>query len=254
VNLTTILSKTQNLQDKALLQTTKSLKSHATRLYLALLSIPNYPFKDANQILQSNAKPLAITIAQNSASIRQQAEQLSLQIVEPHLHKKKQQNLAIAKSALISVQNRSITELTEMYLPSSLKEVDLLHDAFGKAIQRSITESIRSGEHTNSAIARMKETLNQLGLSLKSNAYETIARTELHKAFEDGRQSINDDPAIQSILLGYTYHAIQDSRTRPEHMQYDGVEVSKNDPLLITLRGLLDDYQCRCTLTESFID
>jgi SPP1 gp7 family putative phage head morphogenesis protein len=251
MNKQTIIKKSHSIVDTQLAQAQKTIKPHAAKIYRELLSLANQPFKSVEFIL-GHTKPIVRAIAVYSADTRQQAEQLSINIYQAEKIKRK--TLAtLPTQALVSIQNMPLSQITEMYLPQALKEVLTLHELFAKRVKKAILESVEKGEHTNAAIVRLKQTLNGMGLSLQPTAYETITRTMIHSSFEEGRQAINNDPAVQDILKGYTYSATQDDRARPEHIEQDGKYADKNDPIIEEWRTLLQDYNCRCTLIEEWI-
>ena len=79
---------------------------------------------------------------------------------------------------------------------------------------------------------------------------ETIARTQLADAVNQGRWGTFTDPELDGFVTAFQYSAVLDSRTRDNHAAWDGVTLAANDP---TWTGPPDrrppnGFSCRCVL------
>ncbi len=80
---------------------------------------------------------------------------------------------------------------------------------------------------------------------MQANHLETIFRAWMGKAYRSGKNAVYNDPDVGNFVWGYTYSAILDSRTRPEHAKLDGVTRAKEDAFWQKYDPPWD-YGCRC--------
>ena len=80
---------------------------------------------------------------------------------------------------------------------------------------------------------------------MNAHHLETIFRAWMGKAYRAGKNALYNDPEVGDFVWGYTYSAILDSRTRPEHAKLDGVTRAKDDPFWQKYDPPWD-YGCRC--------
>lgn len=129
--------------------------------------------------------------------------------------------------------------------------IKILSDAGTKiesALQKLTNELIISGAPLNEGIAKLSEGFDNLGLTPKNGfQLETIFRTKSQIAYNAGRWQADQDPDIQSILWGYQYTTVGDSRVRPEHAALNGVKLPKDDPFWLTFWPP-NGYGCRCAV------
>jgi phage gp29-like protein len=61
---------------------------------------------------------------------------------------------------------------------------------------------------------------------------ETIVRTNLSEAYNEGRRIMADTPELDDFVIGWEYSEILDSRTAPISIFMDGKKIKKDDPML----------------------
>ena len=80
----------------------------------------------------------------------------------------------------------------------------------------------------------------------RANAHiETVLRTNLNGAYNQGRLEMFNDPDIGDFVEGYEYNALMDGRQRPSHGAMNGKRYRKSNPIWqvwIPPNG----YNCRC--------
>ncbi len=162
------------------------------------------------------------------------------------------------QSALRAFQKRNsldqsiIPNLQRLYKPEVINKVRLAQKSVSDAVGAAVQQTIKQGMHVNAGIAHLRKAFDGMGLALdKPYLYETLFRSESAIAYTAGRLKANNDPAIQEILWGYEYQAIDDGRARSNHLALDGVRKPKDDPFWATNMPP-NGYNCRCTISEIF--
>lgn len=84
---------------------------------------------------------------------------------------------------------------------------------------------------------------------------ETIARTNLMEAINEGRWAAFTDPEIVDLIDGVQYSAVLDDSTRDNHLAWDGVTRPIDDPIWF---GPPDErppngFNCRCELVSILV-
>ena len=133
----------------------------------------------------------------------------------------------------------------------------VLHTAEAAAeakLQAAIVESVQEGVHVREGVKKLRSAFEAAGLE-PSNSFqlETIFRTQTQLAYNAGRWTADQDPAIQEILWGYEYNTVGDDRVRPAHAALDGFRAAKGDPIWTTLWPP-NGFNCRCTTIRIFTD
>jgi hypothetical protein len=79
---------------------------------------------------------------------------------------------------------------------------------------------------------------------------ETIARTNLAEAVNEGRWSSFVDPELEGFISMVRYSAVMDDRTRSRHAHWDGVTLPVNHPAWFGPpdNRPINGFQCRCVL------
>ncbi len=79
---------------------------------------------------------------------------------------------------------------------------------------------------------------------------ETIARTNIGEAYEEGRWATFTDPDLEGFITELQYSAVMDSRTRENHRAWDGVTLPPDHPAWHTPTDNRpkNGFNCRCTL------
>jgi len=161
-----------------------------------------------------------------------------------------------AISALRSFFNLSVADLDRLTKPYQihLEQALLKLGAFAdQRIQDAIVQNITEQRTVKDAIRNINQAFIDAGLdSVSSHRIETIFRTESQIAYSAGRWKQNqDNEYIRNNLWGYTYTAVGDDRTRPNHAALDGVTLPKDDPRWNRIFPP-NGYNCRCQAIEVF--
>lgn len=191
-------------------------------------------------------------ILEANTIVHQNSENHFIKLAQPHLRKKLSLAAAssIQRNATISAKKRSIEEIHKLYAPRISNEVNLMTSNLAKAIKQSVQTSVSKSEPLQQTISRLKNTIDASGLDPQTPwAIETIARTETMIAFSSAQKDIASDPAIDSILWGYEFSVIEDSRA--EHLDLQGIILHKDDPQVEVLRPPLR-MNCRCSYLPLF--
>jgi SPP1 gp7 family putative phage head morphogenesis protein len=83
-----------------------------------------------------------------------------------------------------------------------------------------------------------------------TNAYaETVYRTNVHTAYAAGEREQAMDPVAVAVLPAWTYEAVGDVDTRPNHFAANGMIAAKRDNIWQTWYPP-NGYNCRCSVRE----
>jgi SPP1 gp7 family putative phage head morphogenesis protein len=113
-----------------------------------------------------------------------------------------------------------------------------------------LAESIAEGPSLQSFRKELEERLE--GSRLGPAHLENVYRTNIQRAFHDGRDQLATDPTVQEVFPYREYIPIRDSRTRPDHLALETLGLSNTgvyraeDPFWEIFRPPWD-YQCRCS-------
>lgn len=122
-------------------------------------------------------------------------------------------------------------------------------------IDKAVVESVRSGEHVASGVARLRQAFDAAGIGgadgAPDYALETLYRTQTQMGYGAGNWQGAQDPAVQEILWGYGYVTVGDDRVRPSHAALDGFKAPKDDPAWQRI-WCPNGWCCRCTNTMIF--
>ncbi len=119
-------------------------------------------------------------------------------------------------------------------------------------IDAEIALSIEEGEHVAEGVKRLSKAFNKAGVAPKSlHQLEAIFRTRTQVAYNAGKWTADQDPAIQEILWGYEYVTVGDDRVRDEHAALDGLKAVKNDPIWSVIFPP-NGWNCRCQTISIF--
>lgn len=117
-------------------------------------------------------------------------------------------------------------------------------------IRDVLAESITEGPSLRSFRETMEERLG--GSRIGPAHAENVYRTNIQRAFHDGRDVLANDETVQELFPYREYLPIRDSRTRPEHLALETLGLSgtgvyrADDPFWGIFRPPWD-YQCRCS-------
>lgn len=113
-----------------------------------------------------------------------------------------------------------------------------------------LAEGIADGTSLQSFRKELEERLE--GSRLGPAHLENVYRTNIQRAFHDGRDVLAADPTVQEVFPYREYIPIRDSRTRPDHLALETLGLSDTgvyraeDPFWEIFRPPWD-YQCRCS-------
>lgn len=120
-----------------------------------------------------------------------------------------------------------------------------------QALREAVTQSVEQGDHVELGMQRIHEVLERYKLRRDPALLEQIMRTQTALAYSAGSDAVDRLPAISSILWGYEYVAVGDSRTRPGHLALNGTRLPKEDPLWDSITPP-NGYNCRCKRIRIF--
>lgn len=100
-----------------------------------------------------------------------------------------------------------------------------------KNVQSILIGEIERGGTTQDAVKKIAS-LFQNKYILDKNRIETIVRTNINKAFNQGRLKQFGAPELEDFIIGYQFSAILDSRTTDVCTNLDGNQYKANDPFV----------------------
>jgi SPP1 gp7 family putative phage head morphogenesis protein len=153
--------------------------------------------------------------------------------------------------------DEAVTDLItrEPRLAESAAEVSRLYSmdhtfAMARSAEQSITERAQKAiekfltDHTPAEA--LSKSIQEIGGF--SQAYgDTVFRTNVATAYNQGRIDQASDPDLADIIVGFRYEGIADARTRSNHRAGFGTVASTTDDLWKTFRPP-NGYNCRCSL------
>lgn len=149
---------------------------------------------------------------------------------------KAEMSLDVYTSVLQKLKERSklsTTKLDAIQRKLQTRVYTILNDVSDKTekqLRGTVADLISEGTTKADAISALDDTLDNLGLSPKSDfQLETIYRTQTQLAYSAGRWDSDQSPEIQEILWGYKYVTVGDDRVRPEHEALEGTTLEKTD-------------------------
>ncbi len=133
------------------------------------------------------------------------------------------------------------------------RRIDVIYN-----LQMNIRAGLTEGMSYSQMANNIKETLGKD----VPNA-QRIARTESKRVFATAQTDILDKASNQGVEMTKTWHAVGDERTRPEHMEMDGITIPYNEMFTFPngvktfapgQSGTTEDIQCRCFMTINVIN
>jgi len=156
---------------------------------------------------------------------------------------------AVKKQSTIDRQT-----LVDLYKPLAEQEIMRKQKRVEIELQKTVKQLLENNLHGQSAIQYVREALNNQGITFSQPwAYETLTRTQTNLAYSVAQLQSVQDPDVKDEIWGYEYSAVGDSRTRPEHQEYDGFKAAKEDPIWENIMPPRS-YNCRCTVIPIFND
>jgi SPP1 gp7 family putative phage head morphogenesis protein len=133
---------------------------------------------------------------------------------------------------MAGVEKENILKQVKQRLFSAIKTGATLKETV-KAIQDDLQEYYTIGEVEDEA--------------MKGYRIETIIRTNVTDAMNEGRKMFFESPELEGYVVAYQYSAILDDRVRPNHAAMDGRIYAVNNPIW-DIWTPSNGYNCRCVL------
>jgi len=133
---------------------------------------------------------------------------------------------------MAGIEADHILEKVKVTLYNSIKTGATIRDAV-EAIQRELAPYFTRGLVGEEA--------------LRGYRIETVVRTNLNEAFNEGRKAFFESPELEGYVVAYQYSAILDDRVRPNHAEMDGKIYSIISPVW-DIWTPPNGFNCRCLL------
>lgn len=133
---------------------------------------------------------------------------------------------------MAGIERNYILEKVKTILYNAIKTGATLRDTI-EAIQRELAPYYERGLVGDEA--------------LRGYRLETVIRTQLNEAFNEGRKSFFEAPELEGYVQAYQYSAILDDRVRPNHACMDGRIYPVTSPIWDT-HTPPNGFNCRCIL------
>jgi len=122
--------------------------------------------------------------------------------------------------------------------------------AMARSAELHITERAQKAIETflvnNTSAEALSKTIQEIGPFSQAYA-DTVYRTNVATAYNDGRMDQASDPELEDIIVGFRYEGIADARTRHNHRIGFGTIAPKDDPIWAKYKPP-NGYNCRCGL------
>lgn len=150
----------------------------------------------------------------------------------------------------MNLPQSELARLQQEYGAKALQVSQDAADTLNAALGETMTELTSQGAGVTDGIAALRQTFTTEGF-VPGNNYqlENIFRTQTQIAYGAGRYNALQDPALQEIIWGYEFVAIEDDRTTLVCQQCDGVIRPKDDPFW-TVYWPPNHWQCRSSVIE----
>ena len=151
-----------------------------------------------------------------------------------------------------SLSPAMIAALTKVYGPVAGQIVGTLDRNARAKVNAAITRSVKLGEPTRAAAARVQRAIRATGfVPTNSFAAEGIFRTQSQLAYAAGQEEVLQLPIIQDAHWGYKYVTVGDDRVRPSHAAMDGVTLPKTSSFWAENKPP-NGWACRCAIIPLF--
>lgn len=120
-----------------------------------------------------------------------------------------------------------------------------LLDFVGTKVQAAIDEGMTYAQWLDS----IDEMFDACGVTRRSNHHlQTTFQTNIQSAYNSGRWAEYHDPDVAGFFPYFQYHAVDDDRTRYEHLAMNNAVYHRDDPIWATWWPP-NGFNCRCTVT-----
>lgn len=138
---------------------------------------------------------------------------------------------------------KSAAEVSRMY---SLDHVFAMARSAEQHITERAQKAIQKFLTDNTPADALSKSIQEIGNFSQAYA-DTVYRTNVATAYNEGRMEQAADPEMQDVIVGFRYEGINDARTRDNHRIGFGTIAPKDDPLWTKYRPP-NGYNCRCGL------
>lgn len=153
------------------------------------------------------------------------------------------------------IQNLDPQEVMDYVRSKSYTITDAISSDVEQALQTVVMNGIRDGDTLDELIYQLQGALGQFvddagdtaDVDLAGNRLETIVRTNVNDAYNQGKLSIYRDPDLGDFVQGLQYSAIMDDRVRENHAANDGLVWLLTNPVWDD-RMPPNGFNCRCTV------
>ncbi|MDI3547897.1 MAG: hypothetical protein PWR10_1549 [Halanaerobiales bacterium] len=129
---------------------------------------------------------------------------------------------------------------------SRISKMDIINDVYN-ALQDAINEGTPIREFQSQVEDIFTKKGWQDAESRSPYRIQNIYRTNIQKVFNAGRYKQQMDPDVLKNRPYWQYDAVNDSRTRPNHLAMDGIVKRYDDPFWET-HYPPNGFQCRCSV------
>lgn len=159
---------------------------------------------------------------------------------------KKVEEFAAKKIGLFAARARAFFKNKSFYITG------LIEDALIAQAKNTLFRALKGDKTSRQVQFELDDDLKQWQAESVVNLphrIETIARTNIAEAQEEGRFALYTDPDLDGFVTGYTYSAVMDNRTRDSHAAWDGTSLPADHPAWFQPdRRPPNGFNCRCQL------
>ena len=158
-----------------------------------------------------------------------------------------------AHAAQLAISNNDLIVLRDHFRGVSINAMTAAPTSIQPRLNQALSVVVEKGMTKAQAIPFLRGRLGNIGLgpSPSTHLLETYYRTGVQSAYQGGRWQSAQDPDIASILWGYEYSTVGDSRVREEHAMLEGTTLPKKHPFWQQYYPP-NGWNCRCTALEIF--
>jgi SPP1 gp7 family putative phage head morphogenesis protein len=157
-----------------------------------------------------------------------------------------------ASEALLS--EGDLQQLQQTYNTEALRVTGTMATQLETAVQQAVLDTTEQGGGVKEGITALRQAFASEGFTpAADHTLEAVFRTQTQLSYSAGRENSLADPAIQSILVSFTYNTVGDDRVRETHAAMDGVTRPKDDPIWDIWTPPCG-WNCRCAKLENFED
>lgn len=147
-----------------------------------------------------------------------------------------------------------LEDLSRQYGPAAARITDQIASTLEFKMQKSMLDLTREGAGVRDAIRTMQQVYRSEGMAPEANyRLEAMFRTQTQIAYSAGRENSLEDDAVQEILWGFEYVAIEDDRTTDLCNSLHGTKRPKDDPFWDQFTPP-NHFSCRSAKVELFDD